>query len=54
MVDEIETILKHSGVGLGLTEGLKDKLCRSIAIDLNNYFQEKLKEEKEERGKSKI
>ena len=42
MVDEIEAILKHSGVGAGLTEALKDNLCRSVAIDLNNYFQDKL------------
>jgi len=49
MIDEIESILRHSGISAGLPDEIRDRMCRSVAIDIWCYLEEY--REAEERAK---
>ena len=41
MIDELEAILRHSGIAAYLPAEVKAQICRSVAIDLHTHLEGK-------------
>jgi len=44
ILSEVEVILKVSGIASYLPEEVKDRVCRSVAIDIVAYYEQKIRE----------
>jgi len=51
MIGEIESILRHSGLSAGLPQEIRDRMCRSVAIDIWCYLEEYRKAEEKHEAK---
>jgi len=52
MIDEIESILRHSGISAGLPDEIRDRMCRSVAIDIWCYLEEYREAEEKHEAKT--